>query len=140
VEASDLLGLAGTDTATWSGATVDATSLLFKPTWYGDANLNGVVDPDDYVRLDRGMAKGLTGWFNGDFNYDNLIDSADYALIDRVYIQQGAPLSPEFLAMRESQFGPEYVQSLLASVPEPSVMAAAGLTAFVLPRRRRRRR
>ncbi len=139
-EASDLLGLTGIETATWSGATVDATSLLFKPTWYGDANLNGMVDLDDYVRVDRGMAKGLTGWFNGDFNYDDLIDSADYGLIDRVYVQQGAPLSPEFLAMRESQFGAEYVQSLLASVPEPSTtLAAVSLAAFVLPRRRQRR-
>jgi hypothetical protein len=136
VEASALLGLSGAATATWSGQTVDATSLLLKYTWYGDANLDGKVDADDYALIDRGMAAGLTGWLNGDFNYDGVVNTADYVLIDRAYALQSGTLAPEFLAWREAQFGTDYVAGLLASVPEPS-SAACALAGIALLRRRR---
>lgn len=139
IEASQLLGLSGATTATWYGQTVDATSVLLKYTWYGDANFDGKINADDYALLDRGYAKGLTGWVNGDFNYDNVVNSADYLLIDRIYTQQTGVLSPELLATREAQFGGAYVAALVASVPEPSsvaVLATAGLA--VCGGRRRR--
>jgi hypothetical protein len=42
------------------------------------------------------------------------------------------------LAQREAQFGSEYVSQLLASVPEPTSLAACGLGIVGLMARRRR--
>jgi autotransporter-associated beta strand protein len=134
---NSLLGLAN-----FAGQIVDATSLLIKYTWYGDANFNGRVDRDDYALLDRGRSKGLTGWNNGDFNYSGTITTADYLLIDRSFLLQSGTLAPDFrtlLAERESQFGPDYAAALLTSVPEPSSLLAACGLALPLVRRRRRR-
>jgi hypothetical protein len=102
----------------------------------GDFNSDGRVNGDDYARIDRGAARQLTGGANGDLNADGAINSEDYLLIDSAYAQLGAPLSPDFLAQREVQFGPAYVSDLLAAVPEP----AAAFAIAVLPLTRRRRR
>jgi hypothetical protein len=137
-EASAILGLTASATAIWSGQTVDATSLLMKYTWYGDANMDGQVNADDYALIDRGMAKGLAGWVNGDFNYDGVVNSGDYLLIDRVFIQQGGVLGPDSLAARFAQFGDGYVRTLLATVPEPGTASIVALTVSVTTLRRQR--
>jgi hypothetical protein len=57
-----------------------------KYTYYGDANLDGVVNSSDYSLIDNSVNEGiLTGWQNGDFNYDNHINGDDYTLIDNAY-------------------------------------------------------
>lgn len=117
-----------------------AEGFVLRSTWYGDADGDGTVGPDDYVRLDRGYAMGLAGWQNGDFDYSGSITPADYLLIDRVFVQQGGPMSPEFLAVREAQFGPTYVAALVASVPEPGVLALTGLGLLMINRPFRRSR
>jgi hypothetical protein len=131
--------LSGSATGTWNGQTVDASSILLKYTYFGDANMDGKVNADDYALADRGLAKHLTGWTNGDFNYDGTIDGGDYLLMDRVYIQQGSPLSADFLASREAEFGGEYVSQLLASVPEPTSLGMLAISAGLTMHRRRRR-
>ncbi|HZZ44572.1 MAG TPA: dockerin type I repeat-containing protein [Tepidisphaeraceae bacterium] len=102
----------------------------------GDATADGVVNADDYTAIDRGYANHLTGFSNGDFNSDGVINSADYMIIDSFYGQIHGGLSPDFLAERDSEFGDAYVQSLLSSIPEPSLLAVCGL-AFPLFTRRR---
>src|SRR5262249_53127952 len=85
-EASALLGLADPNTATWAGQTVDATSVLLKYTYYGDANLDGKVNADDFALIDRGVARyqagtipaNGAGWTDGDFDYNGTVDPADY--------------------------------------------------------------
>ncbi|HZZ45048.1 MAG TPA: dockerin type I domain-containing protein [Tepidisphaeraceae bacterium] len=114
----------------------NGSQLDIKYTYNGDANLDGKVNADDYALLDRGFAKHLTGWSNGDFNYDGIINSADYLLIDRAYALQGNPITPTFLAERESEFGEAYVQSLLTSLPEPSLLTACLFAPFLIRRRR----
>jgi hypothetical protein len=106
----------------------------------GDTNLNGTIDPDDYALLDRSFARSLPDahWSDGDFNYDGLLDQQDYLLIDTTLGQAQQGLSPGFLSTREQQFGPQYVSTLLASVPEPSsLLAACGLSLPLLSRRLR---
>lgn len=126
--------------ATWGNLSADSTAVLTKLTYIGDANLDGKINADDYALLDRSFARSQANahWTDGDFNYDGVITAADYLLIDRVYFHQGAPLSPEFLAARESQFGSTYVVELLNSVPEPAGLACLlGAMPGILRRRRR---
>jgi hypothetical protein len=91
-EASDVLGISGTDTAPFAGETVDATSVLVKFTYAGDATLDGKIDVDDYGHIDFNSSLGTTGWFNGDFNDDGKVNVDDYGIIDLTVGIQGPPL------------------------------------------------
>jgi GH43 family beta-xylosidase len=51
----------------------------------GDADLNGVVNFDDYVRIDNGFTNNLTGWANGDFDGNGQVNFDDYVLIDQSF-------------------------------------------------------
>jgi len=62
-------------------------------TYYGDANLDGIVNADDYFQIDSGFISQKSGWYNGDFNYDGAINADDYFLIDSAYIGQSEPLA-----------------------------------------------
>ena len=78
--------------STFDGITVSTSDVLIKHTYYGDANLDGKVNGDDYSLLDNGFNTQATGWLNGDFNYSNSITTADYILTDNAFNMQGAPL------------------------------------------------
>jgi hypothetical protein len=92
-EASGVLGITAGATETWNGHAVDATTLLLKYTYAGDANLDGVIDGGDYGIIDNNVqVPNAFGYFNGDFNYDGVIDGGDYGVIDNNIQAQGAPL------------------------------------------------
>lgn len=91
-EASQVLGLSGTQTTLWDGQTVDATTVLIKYTYNGDANLDGAVTGDDYFQIDSSFPQHLRGFANGDFNYDGAITGDDYFLIDSTFPAQKSPL------------------------------------------------
>ena len=65
-----------------------------KYTYGGDANLDGVINIDDYTQIDSSISAGgaLKGWLNGDFNYDGNIDIDDYTIIDSNIAIQGPAL------------------------------------------------
>ena len=65
----------------------------FQVAMFGDANLDGQINFDDYVALDNGFNNGLSGWSNGDFNSDGEINFDDYVLIDASFNGQGGRLS-----------------------------------------------
>jgi hypothetical protein len=92
MEASDYQAIHGTG-ATFFNLPIDNTSVLVKYTYYGDTDFNGVVDFDDYVRLDAGFNGGLSGWLNGDFDLNGVIDFDDYVLIDAAFNGQSGPLT-----------------------------------------------
>jgi hypothetical protein len=73
----------------FNGADPSLTDVLVTCTWYGDANLDGVVDGNDYNQIDAGYNHPGT-WVNGDFNYDGLVNGSDYALIDNAFNSQTA--------------------------------------------------
>ncbi len=107
---------------------VSHTDVLIKYTYYGDADLDGVVDISiDYSLWETGFTAGgsLNGWFFGDFDYDGVVNSStDYDLWSAGHAGQGSgPLSV-------------YVQP----VPEPSTLALAilGLAGMAAIVRRRR--
>ncbi|CAN5477027.1 hypothetical protein BH09PLA1_BH09PLA1_11020 [soil metagenome] len=69
------------------------TNSWFLKYKQGDADTNGVINFDDYARIDNGFNNGLTGWENGDFNYDGVVNFDDYALIDANFnLQSGSIL------------------------------------------------
>jgi len=67
--------------------------VVVKYTWNGDANLDGVVNADDYFRIDSGFLTQQGGYYNGDFNYDGVVNADDYFLIDSAFIGQTGPLA-----------------------------------------------
>ena len=111
----------------FNGTSPLATDVLVKYTYYGDTNLDGIVDGTDYSRIDNGFANHLAGWANGDLNYDNVINGSDYTLIDNAFNQQGASLATAVAAS----------QVATAAVPEPTSLGLLGLGAAGLLGRRR---
>ena len=123
--------------ASFDGRAVSAADVLARFTYYGDANLDGVVNAADYTRTDVGYAGHLTGWANGDFNYDGVVDGSDYALMDNAFNRQagtiGAPASEVAVpAVRAAAGG-------VAAVPEPASvgLVVAGVLLLGRPRGRR---
>jgi len=76
----------------FAGQVVDQNCILAKCTYSGDANLDGLVNADDYFQIDSGYITQKGGYHNGDFNYDGLINADDYFLIDSAFIGQSGPL------------------------------------------------
>lgn len=95
----------------------------------GDANGDGKVHIADYLRIDRGSARGLTGFSNGDFNYSGgPPDAADYFIIDQAYLAQhaapgGAAPAPPGADSGESS-GPSEAGPLAAAAPTPASLFA----------------
>ena len=125
IQSATTIGGATPIYTTFDGQSVSATDVLARYTYYGDANLDGVVNAADYARIDAGYVQHLTGWQSGDFNYDGVVDGSDYTLSDNAFNQQSGDFAAPAVAV--------------AAVPEP---AAAGLlavaTAAAVGRRRRR--
>ncbi|MEA2735952.1 MAG: hypothetical protein QOE14_2403, partial [Humisphaera sp.] len=91
-EASDVLGISAGETALWNGQTVDASSVIIKYTYSGDANLDGFISGDDYSTIDFYVGTSAFGYYYGDFNFDGIISGDDYSTIDFNYGAQGEPL------------------------------------------------
>jgi subtilisin family serine protease/subtilisin-like proprotein convertase family protein len=90
LESSDYIAANGTNV--FAGATVGAEAVLVKYTWNGDTDLNGVVDFDDYARVDSGFLGGGNNWFLGDSDHNGVVDFDDFALIDLAYLGQSGIL------------------------------------------------
>ncbi|MCY2953883.1 MAG: hypothetical protein NTU53_18220 [Planctomycetota bacterium] len=101
---------------TWSAETLIQTDVLVRFSYTGDANLDGVINADDYFKIDSGYIAHATGWYNGDFTYDTLVNADDYFQIDSSYYAQG--LSGPLLTVSgagTSQTGARYTLTLDAS-------------------------
>jgi hypothetical protein len=91
-EAADVLAISGAETMLWNNQVVDASSVIIKYTYSGDANLDGFISGDDYSAIDFNAGTSASGYANGDFNFDGIISGDDYSTIDFNYAAQGLPL------------------------------------------------
>ncbi len=80
----------------------DASSVLVKYAYNGDSDLNGIVDANDYFRIDQGYRlqsdPAFRGYGNGDVDYSGSITADDFYLIDRAFLRQSAGLAAQPLA------------------------------------------
>jgi hypothetical protein len=156
-EASQIFGVGG---GVFAGVAVDDSAVLVKYTYYGDTDLNGKINFDDYVRTDNGFNNHLSGWFNGDFNYNGVVNFDDYVLLDLAFNTQSGTLGralrlldgaelghdhmndPALRLVRDhfQRFGEAYASSFTAAVPEPGVaVVACSVSACIATASRRRR-
>ena len=138
----------------FAGESVDATAVLARYTWWGDANLDGVIDANDYDVIDKNYLftpNPAAPWFTGDFTYDGVIDANDYDRIDKAYLFQTGPLgasdpaapmpSPIAAPALGSGAGPDAMPSPApVPTPEPATLALVAIGAAALAGRRSRAR
>jgi len=120
---------AGKVGGTFGGQGVAAGDALVMYTWGGDANMDGLLNGDDYFRIDGhvGQNGSVFGYHNGDFNYDGLINGDDYFVIDsNIATAQSSPAFPTGDGVAP-----------LTAVPEPAIAWAAFGVCGMLRRRRR---
>src|SRR5207244_1063514 len=131
------LATANLQTKRFNSVAVDATTVLVRYTFAGDANLNRVINIDDYGRIDANIPLNATGWFNGDFNYDGKINIDDYGVIDFNLPIQGAQFSTA--ASLPSARG--FADGLSATaIPEPAVLSTLVFVCALARRSRRANR
>jgi autotransporter-associated beta strand protein len=108
-------------------------------TLLGDANLDGVVNGEDFTILASNFNQTVTSWDQGDFNYDGYVNGEDFTLLAANFNQEasGADSAGDVAAL--DAFAAANGISL-ANVPEPSFTALAGLLAIGVLQRRSRRR
>jgi autotransporter-associated beta strand protein len=128
---------AGTDT--FLGTVVDRSSILLRYTLAGDANLDGMVDFQDLVRLAQSYNMDASSsadgpWAHGDSTYDGKVDFADLVRLAQNY-NGSLPAGP--IAGVPADFESDLVLAE-ASVPEPlstEMICAVGIWGCVIRRR-----
>jgi autotransporter-associated beta strand protein len=120
--------------SSFDGVTGLTTSdAIFKYTYVGDTNFDGLLDASDYNAVLNGFTNGLTGWQNGDVNYDGVVNATDWTAFNAAYTWFKAQVSPPTWGNGLGDGG-----GAGGSIPEPTSLALlAGVIPFVGRRRRR---
>jgi hypothetical protein len=89
------IGTSAAASDTGLAAAAQGADTLVKYTYNGDANGDGVINADDYFRIDSGFLDQPAAplYAQGDFNFDDTINADDYFLIDSAFLGQGAQLA-----------------------------------------------
>jgi hypothetical protein len=118
--------------ATFSGQSVDSSSVLIKFTYFGDTDLNGQVDVADLGNL-ASHWQTSSDWLGGDLDYSGFVNVNDLGLLASNWqAGVGNPLGPESLRDALAGLGLPTV-----SVPEPAAVGLLASAALLLRRRRK---
>jgi len=118
--------------ANFSGVDVDDSAILVRYTRYGDADLSGTVNSDDFNRLASSFGTNGNVWTGGNFNFDpaGLVDSDDFNLLATNFgLSATGP---------NGTVTPQDWANLAAAVPEPAAGIGIAAAMMVLIRRRRK--
>jgi hypothetical protein len=145
--------LAGGGNGTWMGQPInDTNNVLVRMTYYGDGNLDGVVNRFDVSALSQGYSglAGYVGWSDGDYNYDGQINKNDVSLLAASYVFQGAPLG-DAITPAQAQYmlalDPDMPANVKAEfdaiaageTPEPASIGLLSFSSLAFLGRRRRK-
>ena len=112
------------------GVAVLSSDILIRYTYFGDIDLNGVVDAVDYSLINAGFGTSGGGWISGDLDYNGTVDAVDLSLINPSF---GAPQLPGTVGLAD---GGGKKSSLV--VPEPASLGLLMIGALGLLGRRRK--
>jgi hypothetical protein len=120
----------------------NGSSISVKYTYYGDNNLDGVVNTSDFQMFLNGLAANGSSWAQGDYTYDGKVDIGnDFNLFLVSYLKQGAPLGDlSGIVAADAELSSSQKSQLLSLVPEPGIISPALAGALALLRRRRVKR
>ena len=123
-EATDLFS---TFPVTLGGYTIDNTTVLVLYSRFGDANIDGIVNLDDFNRLAANFGGSGKYWVQGDFNYDAVVNLNDFnALAANFGLSASGP-----------ELTPRDWWALMSAVPEPASASLFGVAASAAMCRRR---
>jgi autotransporter-associated beta strand protein len=108
----------------------DGSTVVLRRTLRGDADLNGVVDFDDFLALQNGFDSAVD-WQGGNFDYLGRTDFNDFLILQNHF---GQSMNGMPVAITAQQVAA--MTAFARSVPEPAVTAVL-LAALPLIRRRR---
>ena len=117
--------------------------MIVKYTYYGDADLNGQTDLNDFALFLNGYQNAGTDWLHGDFDYNGQTNLDDFTLFLAGYQNQGAPLTAvqsliDVAPLSEAERAA--MLAAVAAVPEPTGVAMLALGAALAAGSRRTRR
>jgi hypothetical protein len=112
----------------------NTSQIKIARSWNGDANLDGVINPDDLSLVMLGQATGGTRWQDGNFNYDPYVNADDWSkLMYAVAYSQDQQFSPTAVVADTSIAATAVISSasdiaLPASRPASSAFAQTPIT------------
>jgi hypothetical protein len=114
------------------------SGIVIEYTYYGDSNLDGVVNAADFQMLLDGLVVTNAGsWAQGDYTYDGKVDLGnDFTLFLGNYLSQGgALLDLAPIVDSDEQLSTSQKAQLLSLVPEPGALALFAIGAVFMIRR-----
>ena len=124
-----------------------AGTVRVRVTLPGDADLNGSVDFNDFLKLQNGFGNAGTRFDQGDFNYDGVTDFNDFLALQNNFGQSisGAAVAVSksqiaamtAVAVSKSQIAAMTAFAAAGGVPEPAGLAMIGIAAAGMLRHRR---
>lgn len=79
----------------WLAPVYSATGLSLHTVLPGDANLDGVVDGQDFIVWNAHKFTSANDWTSGDFNADGVVDGQDFIIWNTFKFMSVATLVPE---------------------------------------------